>query len=160
MLLAAGVACILLGLVWKLDLIPEITISTSPRQPLLSQTITPQNSILIAQIVATAKSAGESGLILLFPPDSDPLQPPSFQQSFRLDDSGTTTVLMVLPPGEYKVVAFLDLNGNGLLDVEGPSRSEPMALPTTVARRDSENQSPIPEIVLAPQVPVLCLFEF
>lgn len=159
LLLAASVACVLLGLVWKLDLIPEITISGAPQKPFLSQTITSQNSILVAQIVAKADSAGEGGLILLFPPDSDPLQPPSFQQSFRLDESGNTTVLMVLPPGNYKAVAFLDLNGNGQLDVDGPGRPEPIVLPTATARSTTD-QPLVPDIALAPQVPVLCIFEF
>lgn len=161
LLSVAALACISLGIVWRLDLVPEFEISRSPKRPLLSQTITSQNSILVAQINASDKSADVRGMILLFPPDGDPLQPPSFQQAFQLDASGMTTVLMVLQPGTFKVIAFLDLNNNGQLDFEESKPLEPMRLPSATGMRDGTDlpQSDL-EVVLAPQVPVFRVFQF
>lgn len=157
----ASVACITLAVIWKLDLVPDFEISQSPKRPLLSQTITSQNSILVAQVNASEESAGVRGMILLFPPEGDPLQPPSFQQSFQLDSSGMTTVLMVLQQGTFKVIAFLDLNENGQLDFEENKPLEPMRLPSIAAVRDAFTlpESEL-EVVLAPQVPVFRVFQF
>jgi len=160
-LLVVGVtASVLLGVLWRWELIPDIAISTAPQKPLLSQTITRQNSILVAQIMAPQGESGTKGLILLFRPENDPQQPPAFQQLFQLDESGMTTVLMVLPPGTYSVFAFLDKNNNGQLDFEGSVPLEPMKLPTSSIRSDGASQEANSEITLAPQVPVFCLFHF
>jgi uncharacterized protein (DUF2141 family) len=160
-LLLAGIAAsLLLGFLWRWQLIPDIKISKTTQQPLLSQTIARQNSVLVAQIMASDVEAGSKGLILLFRPENDPQQPPAFQQSFRLDDSAMTTVLMVLPPGTYSVFAFLDKNDNGQLDFEGTVPLEPMKLPSSSIRSNSESQESGAEVTLVPQIPVFCLFRF
>lgn len=159
LLVVGVVACVLLGTLWRWELIPDIAISSTPRKPLLSQTITRQNSILVAQVTAPKEAAGTNGLILLFRPENDAQQPPTFQQGFQLDESGMTSVLMVLPPGSYNVVAFLDINNNGQLDFDGSKPLEPMELPSSTPRLDNDSQKNA-EIILAPQVPVFCQFQF
>lgn len=150
----------ILCLLWFLEWLPDLSISRRSGQPILTQTIPSQDSILVAQINTSQNAIGKRGLILLYRSDDFSNEYPAYQQSFQLDDSGMVTLLMVLPPGTYKTVAFLDLNDNGQLDFDGDVPLEPMRLPTSRSPAGQEESDRPAEITLAPREPVFCLFDF
>lgn len=156
----AALTCLVIGLLWRLQLVPDIRISSGANRPILSQTIPPQNGILVAQVIAPNPTATQRGLILLFRPEDDLQQPPVFQQSFQLDESGMTTLLIVLPPGPYKAAAFLDINENGVLDFKDALPVEPVQYPNSKNQSVSEDRQEMSPIVLLGQEPLFCLFQF
>lgn len=150
----------LLCILWFFQLLPDVWIASPNNQPILSQTIQPQNSILVAQVNATENAIGKKGFILLYRPEGFPNDLPAYQTGFQLDESGAVTLLMVLPPGVYKTVAFLDLNDNGQLDFDGNQPLEPISFPASKSGVDPEEAASPLDITLAPRDPVFCLFEF
>lgn len=150
----------LLSLLWFFQMFPDLWVASTSNQPILSQTVQAKNSILVAQVNASEEAGGKRGFLLLYRPDGLASDAPAYQQAFELDDSGAVTVLMVLPPGIYRAVAFLDLNDSGQLDFEGDQPLEPIRFPKSRFMGGSgELQSPA-EITLAPKEPVFCLFDF
>lgn len=156
---AALVGC-LLCILWFFQLLPDVWIASPRNQPILAQTIQSQNGIMVALVNATDNARGKRGFILLYRPEGFPNDLPAYQQGFLLDESGMATLLMVLPPGTYMTVAFLDLNDNGQLDFDGNQPLEPISLPGSKSGGDLEGSSSPSQITLAPRDPVFCLFEF
>jgi hypothetical protein len=160
LLTSAALIGSLLCLLWFFQLLPEVWIASPNNQPILSQTIQSQNSILVAQVNATENAMGKKGFIFLYRPEGFPNDLPAYQQGFELDESGMVTLLMVLPSGTYKTVAFLDLNDNGQLDFDGDQPLEPIRFPASKSLGDQDELDSPLEITLAPRDPVFCLFEF
>ena len=160
LLIAGGITYLLASLLWYVQWPGDLWLSQRSNRPLLTQKIQPQTGILVAQVNSQGYRAGTNGLILLFRPDRELDDPPAFRQEFQLDESGLTTLLMVLPPGDYAVVAFLDLNNNGQLDFDGTRPAEPMRFPLSKSTNEPGTLEQRPEITLTPQEPLLCVFRF
>jgi hypothetical protein len=160
LVLASVCVAAIFSMLWFFQWLPGEWITQPKNRPILSQTIQQQNSILVAQVNASPEAAGKRGLILLFLPETAPDQPPSYQQSFQLDESGMVTLLMVFPPGAYTTVAFLDLNDNGQLDFQAGQPLEPMRFPISKSSSESNDLEAPMDITLSPENPVFCLFEF
>jgi hypothetical protein len=162
---ASLVSGALASLFWFMDWIPEFQILSVSSKPVVSEIIQPQNGILVAQVSAPESMSGKSGLILLFAPNSDLAQPPTYQQKFQLDKRGSATLLLVVGSGTYATLAFLDLNDNGQLDYRELQPLEPIRFPKFKAsepRTDlaEEESSPTTIVELRPRDASFCEFDF
>lgn len=161
-------ASLIVGLVasciWYLDLVPQLNfVSGGVKQPLISQSIQPQNGVLVAQVNALPESKRKKGRILLYTQSIDQTQTPEYQEKFEFDERGNAAILLVVPASEYMAIAFIDDNDNGQLDFDGETALESFRLPRTLASGQvipSENPAEGGVIKLQPQVPMLCTFDF
>ncbi len=71
--------------------------------------------------VPTTEDTGIKGILSLFAyggaEDMDERMPTVIHE-FQLDAEGAVTVVQELRPGQYSAFAFLDLNGNGRIDLD------------------------------------------
>lgn len=156
-LLVGAVAC----MVWYLDWVPLVFLSSGNKSAVVSQSIQKQNGILVAQVVASEELRGQKGKILLYISSEDHSAMPTYQERFTLDDRGMASLLLVVPAQDYSMIAFLDANDNGQLDFVDNRAVEEFRLPkrssSNEASEDVSNNGPI---TLPPQAPCLCVFDF
>ncbi len=121
---------------WYLDLLPEIELT--PSTSIGESPVPPSVSSLKARLMVTISSSGslpaspQAGFVTVHAVEGRiGRQAASIaDHSFLLAEGERTTVeFESLPPGTYCIVAYLDVNQNGVLDIDDAASSEPFRTP-------------------------------
>lgn len=120
LLVTAGLATLLVCLVWYLNILPKIEF-IAPRRPAPRRTIFQRPvTVLVVAVLVSEKYPSIVTIHRPFGEIEDTSDPVAFRQ-FPAGLPGTqVAVFTELATGNYAVSAFLDINDNGIFDVDPP----------------------------------------
>lgn len=159
-------AALVMSFLWYQDLLPRIRFSRPiplPRR-LYGETTT---SHFVAKIdcIGTETNAGDNpttGSLVVFPHDefrTGELRSPILTKQFYLDTNNSALVVVALPPGSYTAYAYLDLNENERLDLDGET-GQPLE-PVKISDDSTTQLDDLPQgaFVVSVDRPYFCVME-